>query len=126
MTCWHFAGKETTMSLDIQCQDHLDKVRAFAVSVSANKQLQETLDYLATYAQPNVKTTCRLYRDFAPHSFTFLMMREEIDGSLTRWFNGGMIYSGPGSPSDGSAPSFCVSLNPDESSGRTHRWSIHT
>jgi hypothetical protein len=39
---------------------------------------------------------------------------------------GGLIYSGPGVPSDGSAPSFSVSLNPDAASGREHTWSIHT
>jgi hypothetical protein len=30
---------------------------------------------------------------------------------------GGLIYSGPGAPSDGSAPSFSVSLNPDAATG---------
>jgi hypothetical protein len=39
---------------------------------------------------------------------------------------GGLIYSGPGAPSDGSAPSFSVSLNPDPATGRKHIWSIHT
>jgi hypothetical protein len=39
---------------------------------------------------------------------------------------GGLIYSGPGAPSDGSAPSFSVSLNPDAATGRKHMWSIHT
>ena len=39
---------------------------------------------------------------------------------------GGLIYSGPGAPSDGSAPSFSVSLNPDAAAGRKHMWSIHT
>jgi len=39
---------------------------------------------------------------------------------------GGLIYSGPCAPSDGSAPSFSVSLNPDAATGRKHMWSIHT
>jgi hypothetical protein len=39
---------------------------------------------------------------------------------------GGLIYSGPGAPSDGSAPSFSVSLNPDAATGQKHTWSIHT
>jgi hypothetical protein len=42
------------------------------------------------------------------------------------WFIGGLIYSGPGFPSDGSAPNFTVSLDPDASGGVKHMWSVHT
>ena len=43
------------------------------------------------------------------------------DGS--RWFNGGLIYSGPGQPLDGSAPALTVGIGIDSS---VHNWSVHT
>jgi hypothetical protein len=71
------------------------------------------------------KVRCRLYSDFAPHSFFWRIEYSSLEG----WkpgLVGGLIYSGPGAPSDGSAPSFSVSLNPDAATGRKHMWSIHT
>jgi hypothetical protein len=109
----------------IEDQEHLDKVREFARCVGAEAELQKQLDFLAGFGGDAAKVRCHLYRDFAPHSFFWRMEHSSLDG----WkpgLVGGLIYSGPGVPSDGSAPSFSVSLNPDAASGRKHMWSIHT
>ena len=42
------------------------------------------------------------------------------------WFNGGLIYSGPGHPLDGSGPAFTVSLDEEVAAGKRHTWSVHT
>ncbi len=108
------------MSMIIHCQERFDKVMAFAIDNGCVLKFAERLDYLAQYGGDNAgKNVCHLHADFAPNSFEFLMMRE--DGS--RWFNGGLIYSGPGQPLDGSAPAFTVSLDRDQSK---HSWSVHT
>ena len=109
----------------IEDQEHLDKVHEFARSVGAEAELQKQLDFLAGFGGDAAKVRCHLYRDFAPHSFFWRMEHSSLEG----WkpgLVGGLIYSGPGAPSDGSAPSFSVSLNPDAASGRKHLWSIHT
>jgi Domain of unknown function (DUF4120) len=109
----------------IEDQEHFDKVREFARSVGAEAEFQKQLDSLASFGGDAAKVRCHLYRDFAPHSFFWRMEHSSLDG----WkpgLVGGLIYSGPGVPSDGSAPSFSVSLNPDAASGRKHMWSIHT
>lgn len=102
--------------IDFKAPDHFVKVLRFAVSVGAADKLVERLDYLANYGDGT--NTCELHNDWAPHSFEFVMKR--ADG--TRWFNGGLIYSGPGQPLDGSAPALTVSL----SKGDGHGWSVHT
>ena len=110
--------------LIIENQEHFDKVREFARSIGADAELQKRLDFLAGFGDP-AKVRCRLYSDFAPHSFFWRIEYSSPQG----WkpgLVGGLIYSGPGAPSDGSAPSFSVSLNPDAATGRKHMWSIHT
>jgi hypothetical protein len=109
----------------IEDQEHLDKVREFARSVGAEAELQKQLDFLTGFGGNAAKVRRHLYRDFAPHSSFWRMEHSSSDG----WkpgLVGGLIYSGPGAPSDGSAPSFSVSLNPDPATGRKHMWSIHT
>ena len=111
--------------LIIENQEHFDKVREFARSVGADAELQKRLDFLAGFGGDPAKVRCRLYGDFAPHSFFWRVEYSSLEG----WkpgLVGGLIYSGPGAPSDGSAPSFSVSLNPDAATGRKHMWSIHT
>ena len=103
----------------IEDQEHFDKVRKFARCVGAEAELQKQLDFLAGFGGDAAKVRCHLYRDFAPHSFFWRMEHSSLDG----WkpgLVGGLIYSGPGAPSDGSAPSFSVSLNPDAASGKAH------
>lgn len=70
----------------------------WAVNNGCAAKLIERLDYLATYA--GGKGECVIHNDFAPHSFKFLMKHP----SGERWFNGGLIYSGPTQPLDGSGP----------------------
>ncbi len=103
--------------LEIINLDHFAKVSDFAESVGAFDKLNERLNYLDTYGGGDC--TCKLYPDWAPNSFAFVMKRP--DG--TRWFNGGLIYSGPGQPLDGSAPALTVGIDIDSSK---HGWSVHT
>jgi len=103
--------------IEFKAPDHLAQVLKFAVENDCAVKLLERLDYLANYADG--KGTCEIHNDWAPHSFAFLMLRE--DGS--RWFNGGLIYSGPGQPLDGSGPAFTVGIGVDSS---RHGWSVHT
>ncbi len=102
--------------LTLHDPDHFLEVVKFAISVGALDKFQERIDYLNTYADGYCN--CHLAKDSAPNSFDFVMFKD--DG--TRWFNGGLIYSGPGQPMDGSAPAFTVSLT--QSKG--HSWGVHT
>ena len=111
--------------LIIENQEHFDSVRDFAGSVGAGAELQRHLDFLASFGGDAARVRCRLYSDFAPHSFFWRMEYSSADGWKTGLV-GGLIYSGPGASSDGSAPSFSVSLNTDAAAGRKHMWSIHT
>lgn len=103
--------------IKIECPDHFLEVLKFAVAHGCANKLVERLDYLAHYGDGT--NVCEIHNDFASNSFAFLM--KHPDGR--RWFNGGLIYSGPGLPLDGSAPSFTVSLAP---TGHEHNWSVHT
>ena len=108
--------------LQVECLDHLDKVREFAKSTGRSRQLEEQLDYLAGYAchKSPQDTRCLLYPDFAPYSFYFVMERKEKD-QYRRWFVGGVIFHGPHDHGGtGEAPTFSVCLEP------TDGWSIHT
>ena len=100
--------------LVVECQEHLNNVMEFARECGLDQQFRAQLDYLDNYAGYN-NTKCRLYRDFAPYSFEFVMFK---DGE--KWFNGGLIYQGPNQRGDGSFPALTVSL--DSSDG----WHIHT
>lgn len=126
----------------------------FARQADALDEFLEQIRYLENYscadADPG-RTCCVLSHETGWHSFGFLMLVRDdkwleseswptegqyrahnpsgywIEGRPYRmWFNGGLIYSGPGVPSDGSAPSFTVSLDPTCYAGKEHRWSVHT
>ena len=103
--------------LEIKNTEHLLGVMKFAISVGAADKLVEKLLYLDRYGDGD--NACELYNDWAPNSFAFLMRKP--DG--TSWFNGGLIYSGPGQPLDGSAPALTVGIGIDSSQ---HGWSVHT
>jgi hypothetical protein len=105
------------MSMKIHSPEHFAEVTQFALDNGCLLKLAERLDYLTTYGGGG--NICHLHKDFAPNSFEFLMCRP--DGSS--WFNGGLIYSGPGQPADGSFPSLTVSLDNDSSK---HAWGVHT
>ncbi len=106
------------MTLKINCPDKLAEAVQFAINNGCIGELTDKLLYLSIY-NPDHKTTCELYPDHAPLSFEFLMKHE--DG--TRYFNGGLIYSGPGQPLDGTGPALTVGIGIDSSK---HGWSIHT
>lgn len=103
--------------IHIECPEHFASVVEFAVNNGCTDKLMERLRYLATYADG--EGTCCLHKDWAPNSFEFVMYHK--DG--TRWFNGGLIYSGPGQPLNGSAPALTVGIGVDCS---VHGWSVHT
>jgi hypothetical protein len=104
--------------------DYLESVRAFARRIGKHEQLQKQLDYLSTYGETDeYETLCQLGKDFAPHSFSFRVLRVkrgDLESTATFRFNGGLIYQGPDSPADGSFPSLTVSLA--EGTG----WFVHT
>ena len=105
------------MTLKIVSQEHLANVLEFAINNGCVHKLVERLNYLASYG--GGKNVCMLHQDWAPNSFEFVM--NHPDGS--RWFNGGLIYSGPGQPLDGSTPALTVGIGIDTS---VHGWSVHT
>jgi len=102
--------------------DYMAEVEAFAEKTGQMKQLQEKLDYLATFGgDPGAgDVRCTLYKDFAPMSFTFVM-EKCVKGIWKRWFNGGLIYHGShDGGGDGGSPTYSVNLIPQQG------WSIHT
>lgn len=109
--------------LDIErCTEYLAEVRAFADKTNQRAQLESKLDWLANAYDPNKKgnVRTRLFKDFAPYSFEFVI-EEQKAGQWTRIINGGLIYHGAhDGGGNGGAPTFAVSLVP------TNGWSIHT
>ena len=103
--------------IDFKAPEHFLAVLSWAAANNCAKQLVDKLEYLATYG--NGDNHVEIHYDSTPHSFEFLMLHPD----KTRWFNGGLIYSGPGQPLNGSAPAFTVSLSP---TGHEHNWSVHT
>jgi hypothetical protein len=111
--------------LDDELLDKLEREREFARTTGLSKQLEQQLDYLAGYARGDgePKRQCVLSDDFAPHSFCFshfVLPKFTADGKRHFWFNGGLIWQGPGAPGDGSFPSLSVSLCPGTG------WFCHT
>lgn len=97
---------------------YLREVKEFARSQGLLEQLEGHLARLQNYSDNSV---VELYKDFAPHSFSFLIKVRGKDGRYHPWINGGLIYSGPTQPLDGSFPALTVSLGTP-----THGWSVHT
>lgn len=117
--------------IEVKCPERFRDVVAFAVQVGALDQFLGRINYLASYALSSgtiADVKCELFPDFAPHSFAFVVHSTvkpiHLGGEWMRWFNGGLIYSGPGLPSDGSEPSLTVNLDPRD--GKVHQWSVHT
>lgn len=106
------------------------KALAQQAGPQAVQALQKSLDYLDQYAQG--RANCEVYPDWAPHSFTLLMVgaQSQPDGRRDVWWNGGLIYSGPGlggSPeqlSNGTFPSLTVDIDPAPRG--EHAWRVHT
>jgi hypothetical protein len=88
------------MALKIENAEHFEKVKAFAEENGIGDKLREVLDYLDGYANRDARekgeqdaTICKLFPDFAPQSFSFVM---EKAGRF--WFNGGAIFYGMSDP----------------------------
>jgi hypothetical protein len=104
--------------LKIRNQEYFDSVVKFAEDNGLKAELQEQLDYLANYGGTPDYTECVLFRDFAPQSFQFELLRKG-----QHWMSGGLIFHGPhDNGGDGGMPTLSVSLNPDT---KPH-WQVHT
>ena len=106
------------MSIEFADPDHLAKVLKFAIENNCADKLLQRLNWLSNYGFDG-DTLCVIHSDHAPNSFEFVMKHPGGD----RWFNGGLIYSGPSQRLDGSAPAFTVSVEPHTNE---HKWSVHT
>lgn len=99
-------------------QEYYDAVVKFAQENGLYDELKKELDFLHNYGGDPDYTECQLFKDFAPQSFYFEILRNG-----KRWFNGGLIFHGPHDRGgDGGMPTLSVSLNPDT---RPH-WQVHT
>lgn len=103
---------------------HYQAVLDFADRVQARDRLQRQLDILDGMGGTAETTRCTLHPDFAAHSFIFVVELSDGAGGWRRWLTGGLIYSGPAQPLDGSGPAFTVGFGPVP--GRIHDWSLHT
>ncbi len=110
--------------LTVQDEEYFRTVWDFAETVNATDRLQSQLDHLEALGPDGKESRCLLFPDFAPHSFAFAIEVRVESGEWRRWLHGGLIYSGPGQPLDGSFPALCVSIGPN--TGRHHDWTIHT
>lgn len=107
------------------CQESLKEAISFAKKMNLGHQFCRQLEWLSRYGQTPEKfleqtVRCCLYKDFAPFSFEFVMQKKDSKGEWGRWFNGGLIYQGPGLPADGSFPTLTVSLHNQTG------WFVHT
>lgn len=117
--------------IDPGCQDHFAHVMQYAAKrnlLTGKYGLLDQLHYLGHYAEQRAKQEqweirTTLYWDFAPQSFRFNVeiQKNEPEAKWQQFLNGGLIYSGPDQPLDGSFPALTVSLaDPHEG------WSTHT
>lgn len=111
--------------LIIEDQHYYDTVVAFAKEAElydneTNASLKSRLDYLQNYGGDGDRMRVRLWKDFAPFSFYFVIEAKNGD-DWKRFMNGGLIFHGPHDGNgSGSAPTFAVTLE------STYGWSIHT
>lgn len=113
------------------CREYFQAVVNKAKALRILPLLIRRLEWLGKYAvhpdstderERSHQTRCCLYGDFASLSFTFAMEHRYSDSEPWKfWFNGGLIYQGPGQPLDGSFPALTVSLSPPKQG-----WSVHT
>jgi hypothetical protein len=94
-------------------------------SVDVSAYLKNRLDYLANYGGKGEdgadRMRVRLFKDFAPHSFEFVIEERGADGEYHMVLVGGLLFHGPADAhGSGQAPTFAVTLTP------TNGWSIHT
>ncbi|MFO0675330.1 MAG: DUF4120 family protein [Polyangiaceae bacterium] len=116
--------------LIIEDQGHFNAVVAHAKAIglyegegdSHNAALKSRLEYLDQYGgKANDRTRVRLFRDFAPYSFSFVVEKKNDAGAWSTLFNGGLLFHGPhDGHGSGAVPTFAVSITPATG------WSIHT
>ena len=118
--------------LVIENQQHYDETVAFAKNVglyedpgNKNNALSNRLAYLEKYGGKSEdgaeRMRVRLFRDFAPYSFGFVIEQKTATDEWARLFEGGLLYHGPHDGNgSGAGPTFAVTLAP------TLGWSIHT
>lgn len=105
--------------IKINCPEQFAKAVELATDNNCLAQFLKNIERIAGYGDGIQLYTAILIADHAPLSFQFVVNRP--DGS--RWLNGGLIYSGPGQPLDGSGPAFTVGIGLDS---LKHQWSLHT
>jgi hypothetical protein len=74
--------------LVIEDQQHFDKVVAFAKKAglyegAGNTFLKNRIDYLERFGGNAEHTRVRLFRDFAPYSFEFVVERKSVRSGVT-------------------------------------------
>lgn len=117
--------------LVIENQSHFDEVVAHAKAIGLyegndnNQSLKGRLDHLARYggksADGSDRTRVRLFKDFAPYSFGFVIESKDENDDWSAWFQGGLLFHGAhDGDGSGSAPTLAVTLTPCVG------WSIHT
>jgi hypothetical protein len=63
----------------------------------------------------------RLFKDFAPYSFGFVIEAKNAQGEWSTWFHGGLLFHGAHDGNgSGAAPTLAVTLGPSVG------WVIHT
>lgn len=105
--------------IEINCPEEFAKAVKFATDNNCLAQFAKNLERLAGYGDGEQLYTCVLHADRAPLSFLFTVLRPDH----TVWLAGGLIYSGPGQPLDGSGPAYTVGIGLDSFK---HQWSVHT
>jgi hypothetical protein len=119
----------------VEDKDHFVAVVAFAQRIGLYDPVQaqgapacslkSRLDYLEGYGGKNEAgedtSRVRLFKDWSPYSFGFVIERRGQDGCWKHFMNGGLLYHGAHDGNgSGAAPTFAVTLTP------TSGWSIHT
>lgn len=108
---------------------HFASVAQFAAEVGGLDSLIDSIKNLDRFFG-RTDITARVSPDTVSDpkdpNFRFAIFGKTRYGMEDLLMHGGIIYSGPGRPCDGSAPNFAVSLDPDAYAGKTPKWSIHT
>jgi hypothetical protein len=120
--------------LIIENQEHFDEVVTFAnksgkyepsAGEGSNSYLKRRLDYLESYGGKDAvgesRMRVRLFKDFAPYSFGFVIEERGADGQYQHMLTGGLLFHGSvDGYGSGAAPTFSVTLTPVDG------WQIHT
>lgn len=114
------------------CEEYFEEVERFADASGRKEQFLNRLkrlvwgdtsdEELTVWGRPCKKVRARLYKDFAPYSFEFVLeVLYEDENDWIFQFNGGLIFHGDhDNGGDGGGPTFSVNLSPQDG------WSVHT